>query len=108
MSRTHLNIKTGDTVLVLAGKDRGKRGKVIQVFPQLRKVVVEGVNQMTKNVRSRNTKDKGQKVQFNGPIHISNVMFIDPQSNHPTRLGRTTVGDKRVRRSVRSRQPITA
>ena len=63
-------IKTGDQVLVLSGKDKGKKGKVLQVFPQQQRVVVEGVNQMTKNVRARRQKEAGQRVQFNGPIHL--------------------------------------
>lgn len=99
-------IKTGDQVLVLSGKDKGKKGKVLQVFPQQLRVVVEGVNQMTKNVRARKEKESGQRVQFNGPIHLSNVMLIDPKSGHPTRLGSIVVGDKKVRKSVRSKEAI--
>ncbi len=102
-----LRIKTGDNVLVLAGKDKGKKGKVLQVFPEQLRVVVEGVNQMTKNVRARQEKETGQRVQFNGPIHLSNVMLIDPKSGKPTRVGATMVGDKKVRTSVRTKEPLS-
>jgi large subunit ribosomal protein L24 len=102
-----LKIKTGDQVLVLAGKDKGKKGKVLQVFPVQQRVVVEGVNQMTKNVRARKEKETGQRVQFNGPIHLSNVMLIDPKSGKPTRVGATMVGDKKVRVATRSKEPLS-
>ena len=103
----HPRIKTGDQVLVLSGKDKGKKGKVLQVFPGEWRVVVEGVNQMTKNVRARKEKETGQRVQFNGPIHLSNVMLIDPKTSKPTRVGASTVGDKKVRTSVRSKEPLS-
>ncbi len=102
-----LRLKTGDQVLVLAGKDKGKKGKILQVFPVQMRVVVEGVNQMTKNVRPRQQKESGQRVQFNGPIHLSNVMLIDPKTGKPTRVAMTQVGDKKVRMSVRSKEPIS-
>jgi large subunit ribosomal protein L24 len=101
-----VRIKTGDQVLVIAGKDKGKKGKVLQVFPQNRRVVVEGVNQMTKNVRARREKETGQRVQFNGPIHISNVMLIDPKTGKPTRVGMSMVADKKVRIAVRTKEPL--
>ncbi len=100
-------IKTGDMVLVITGKDKGKKGKVLQVLPSEWKVVVEGINSMTKNVRARQQNDQGQRVQFNGPIHLSNVMLIDSKSGHPTRVGSMMVNDKKVRRSVRSKEEIS-
>ncbi len=66
-------VKTGDTVMVLAGKDRGKTGKVLQVFPRLGRVSVQGINVMKRHMRSRRGGDKGQIVQFPMPIHLSNV-----------------------------------
>ncbi len=100
-------IKTGDQVLILSGKDKGKKGKVLQVFPGQWRVVVEGVNQMTKNVRARQEKESGQRVQFNGPIHLSNVMLIDPKSGKPTRVGSAMVGDKKVRKAIVSQEPLS-
>lgn len=95
-------LKTGDTVVVLTGKDRGKRGKVTQVFPRELRIVVEGINLMTKNIRGRKSGEKGQRVQFNAPIHFSNVMFVDPKSGQPSRLGHARVDGKKVRRVVRT------
>lgn len=99
-------IKTGDTVLVLTGKDAGKKGKVTQVFPRQGLVVVEGVNQMTKNVKARKEKEQGQRIQFNGPIKLSNVLFVDSKTGKPTRLGATIIDGKKLRRNVQSNEPV--
>jgi large subunit ribosomal protein L24 len=72
-----LRIKAGDMVKVIAGKDKGKTGKVVQVFPDLNRVVVEGVNQTKRHLRSRQSGQKGQVVEFSMPIHASNVMPLD-------------------------------
>lgn len=64
-------------VAIIAGKDKGKTGKVVQTFPQLNRVVVEGVNVCKKHLRSRRTGEKGQVVEFSMPIHASNVMLMD-------------------------------
>lgn len=101
-------IKSGDQVIVLAGKNKGKKGKVMQIFPAERLVVVEGVNAMTKNIRSRKQGEAGQKIQFNAPIHLSNVMFVDPKTGKPSRLGATIVGGKKVRRVIRTKETVTA
>ena len=82
-----MRIKKDDNVKVMAGKDRGKTGKVVQAFPRLGKIVVEGVNLTTRHLKVRRTGDKGQKVQFPGPIQASNVMLICPKCAEPTRLG---------------------
>lgn len=68
-----LLIKTGDEVLVTTGKSKGKKGKVLQVFPQLNRVVVEGVNLMKRHMKSRRQGEHGQIVEFPMPIHASNV-----------------------------------
>ncbi len=68
-----LHVKKNDTVQILAGKDKGKKGKVLQVFPKLNKVVVEGINMTVKNVRPKQQGEKGQVVRYNAPIHASNV-----------------------------------
>lgn len=69
-------ITKGDTVKIITGKDRGKQGKVIQVFPALAKVVVDGVNMYTKHLRPRKEGEKGQRVEFSAPIHVSNVKLV--------------------------------
>lgn len=82
-----MRIKKGDNVKVIAGKDRGKTGKVIQAFPERDRVVVEGVNAMAKHLKVRKQGAKGQKVEFSGPINASNVMLICPKCAKPTRVG---------------------
>jgi len=79
-------IKSGDKVKVIAGKDKGKTGKVLQVFPKLNRASVEGINIAVKHLKGRD-KQAGQKVEFPAPINISNLMLIDPKTNKPTRVG---------------------
>lgn len=71
-----LRIKTGDTVKVIAGKDRGKSGKVSQTFPSMNRVVVEGVNVCKRHMRTRKSGEKGQVLEFFMPIHASNVQVL--------------------------------
>lgn len=73
---TKLLIKTGDMVMVIAGKNKGKTGKILQTFPQLRRVVIEGINITKRHLRSRRQSDKGQIVEFPMPIHASNVQLM--------------------------------
>ena len=70
-----MKIKTGDNVRVLSGKDKGKEGKVTQIFPKSSRVIVDGVNKMVKHLRSRGSQ-AGQRIEFFGPIHASNVQII--------------------------------
>ncbi len=72
-----LRIKKGDTVVVIAGKDKGKTGKVMQAFPAMNRVVVEGVNQCKRHLRPQKRGEKGQVVEFFMPINASNVMLQD-------------------------------
>lgn len=74
-----LHIKSGDMVKVLTGKDKGKKGKVLQVFPKLNRVVVEGVNQSKRHLKTKQSGQKGQVVEFSMPIHASNVQVADKQ-----------------------------
>lgn len=78
MSKLH--IKTGDTVKVLAGKDKGKTGKVVQAFPKLGRVVVEGVAVTKRHLKTKATGAKGQVVEFSMPIDASNVMLVEGAS----------------------------
>ncbi|MEK7617652.1 MAG: 50S ribosomal protein L24 [Patescibacteria group bacterium] len=82
-----LRIKKGDTVKVLSGKDRGRTGKVLQVFPGIRKAVVENVNMHTKFERSKKAGQPGKKITFSSPMSVSKLQFIDPNSGKPTRVG---------------------
>ena len=96
-------IKVNDQVLVAAGKDKGKTGKVIQILPDKMQVVVDGVNIMYKHMRSQKRSDKGQRVQFNGPINLSNVLLLCPKCAKPTRVGfkisKTEGSDKKTNSS---------
>lgn len=87
MTKKHLKIKQGDTVRIIAGKDKGKEGKVIQVFPAMEKLVVEKANMMKKHLKPQKQGEQGQVVEFAAPVHISNVMILDPDTNKPSRIG---------------------
>ncbi|MFQ5492842.1 MAG: 50S ribosomal protein L24 [Candidatus Dojkabacteria bacterium] len=82
-----MKIKQGDTVKVISGKDRGKTGKVTQVFSRDQRVVVEGVNKVKKHQKSQGQEKPGGIFEFEAPVHVSNVMVIDPKSNKPSRVG---------------------
>ena len=104
-----LKIRRDDTVEVMSGKDAGKRGKVLRVDPKKRRVFVEGLNIVKRHERPRSLKQTqrsgtlGGVIEKEGPIHISNVMPLDPKSNEATRVGSTIEGDgRRVRVGKRS------
>jgi large subunit ribosomal protein L24 len=100
-----VKVKKGDTVLVIAGKDKGAKGKVIQAYPTRDRVLVEGVNRIKKHTRvSQNQRgaQSGGIVTQEAPIHVSNVMVLDSDGK-PTRVGKKTTDDgKRVRISRRN------
>jgi large subunit ribosomal protein L24 len=89
-----VKIKKNDQVQILAGKDRGARGKVLRVNPEKGTVVVERVNLIKRHTRQNPQKQiKGGILEREAPIHISNVMVIDPESGKPTRIGRKRLED---------------
>jgi large subunit ribosomal protein L24 len=103
-----MKIRKDDTVKVISGKDRGKTGRVLRVDPKADKVWVEAVNVQKRHTRPRALRDVqraqeiGGIVEAPGPIHVSNVMLIDPKSGEPTRVGIKREGDRRVRVARRS------
>jgi len=97
-----MKIKKDDKVIVIAGKDKGKTGKVIQVLPREDRVLVEGMNVRKIHVKPRGKDKKGQTVEKSLPIHISNVALIDPKDNKATRVGYKVEGGKKVRVAKRS------
>jgi large subunit ribosomal protein L24 len=106
-------IRRGDTVAVIAGKDAGKQGKVLRVDPRKSRLFVEGLNIVKRHQRPRSLKDtqRGGKVggviEKEGPIHISNVMVMDPRENKPTRVRvQRSAEGKRERVAVRSGQKL--
>jgi large subunit ribosomal protein L24 len=104
-----MKVKKGDTVVVIAGKDKGAKGKVIQSYPDRQKVLVEGVNRIKKHTRVTQTQRGAQSggiVTQEAPIHVSNVMVVDSDGK-PTRVGyRTNDEGKRVRISRRNGKDI--
>ena len=79
-------IKRGDRVVVIAGKDRGKRGTVRRMITKTNRVVVEGVNIVKKHQRARQAGQQSEIVEREAPLHISNVMLVDPSNDEPTRV----------------------
>ena len=92
-----LNVKKDDTVVVISGKDKGKTGKVLQTSPKEGKVIVEGLNMVTKHVKPRRQGEQGGIVKAEGAINASNVMLVCPKCGVATRVGHAMDGDKKVR-----------
>ncbi len=82
-----MKIRRGDLVLVRAGKDRGKRGRIKRVLPKKEQVIVEGVNLVKKHRRPRGQMDQGGIIELEAPLHVSRVMLICPRCKEPTRVG---------------------
>ena len=82
-----LHVKTGDTVVILSGKDKGKKGKVLEASPKEQKVIVEGLNIVTKHVKPRQMGQQGGIVKCEAPLYASKVMAVCPHCGKPTRLG---------------------
>jgi large subunit ribosomal protein L24 len=95
---SRLKIRRDDQVLVISGKDRGKTGRVIEVDPKKERVYVEGLNIVKRHQRPRpGSTDPGGVIEKPGPIHISNVMLIDPSDSKPTKVGIVREDGKRFR-----------
>jgi large subunit ribosomal protein L24 len=101
-----LKIKKGDTVYVNAGNDKGKTGKVLSVLKDEDRVIVEGINLVSKHTKPNSKQPQGGIIKQEAPIHISNLNLIDPKSNKPTRVGYRMDGDKKVRYAKKSGEEI--
>jgi large subunit ribosomal protein L24 len=107
-----MRIRRDDTVKVIAGKDRGKTGRVLRVDPKRERVYVEGLNIVKRHTRPRTLRDTqraqdiGGIIEREGPIHVSNVMLLDPDSNRPTRVAVKREGGRRMRVAKRSGKEI--
>ena len=95
-------IKKGDNVIVITGKDKGKKGKVTKALPSMDKVVIDGVNIKKRHTKPKKSGQKGQIIEIAAPLHVSNVQIVDPKDGKPTRVGVKIVGDKKVRVSKRT------
>jgi large subunit ribosomal protein L24 len=104
--RMRLHVTKGDTVQIVSGDDKGKRGKVLRVFPKTGRVTIQGVNIIKRHQRQTQTAEAGI-IQREAPIHHSKVMLIDPKSGEPSRVRRRIDADGTVERiAVKSDQPI--
>jgi large subunit ribosomal protein L24 len=107
-----MRIRTDDTVVLIGGKDAGKKGRVVRTDPKKRRVYVEGLNMIKRHERPRSQGDlknaqAGGIVEKEGPIDVSNVMLLDPKDNKPSRIGvRIDRGGKRVRYAKRTGNEI--
>ncbi|ACV59704.1 ribosomal protein L24 [Alicyclobacillus acidocaldarius subsp. acidocaldarius DSM 446] len=90
-----LRVKTGDKVVVIAGKDKSKQGRILKVYPKEGRVVVEGVNIVKRHTKPNPQHPEGGIVEKEAPIHVSNVMIVDPKTGEPTRVGYKFLEDGR-------------
>ncbi len=95
-------IKKNDSVMIIAGKERGKIGKVIRVQPQQERAVVERLNMIKRHVKPRGPQDSGGILEKEASIHLSNLMLVDPQDGRPTRVGFRVVDGRKMRVSRRT------
>jgi large subunit ribosomal protein L24 len=97
-----MNLKKGDTVVVISGSWKNKQGTVLQVLPKSGRVVVEGVNIVSRHTRPSQTNQDGGIIKKEAPIAACKVMIVDPKTNQPTRIGYKVEGDKKVRYAKKS------
>ena len=92
-----LNVKKGDTVVVISGKDKGKKGKIMVAQPDAERVIVQGTAMVTRHVKPRKQGQPGGRIEKEGPIHASKVMLVCPKCGKPTRVGHTVIDGEKVR-----------
>lgn len=101
-----MNVKVGDKVTVIAGKDKGKEGKIVKTLKNEQRVVIEGVNYVKKHVKG-DGQNAGSIVEIEAPIHVSNVMIIDPKTKKRTRIGHSVdKKGKKIRVAKKSNESI--
>lgn len=96
-----MHVKKGDEVLVIAGNDKGQRGRVLMVNPRKERVLVEGINMRTHHEKPTQENPQGGRLKREASIHVSNVMVIDPTTDEPTRIGRKRIDEEGGGRWVR-------
>ncbi|EQB9247631.1 50S ribosomal protein L24 [Listeria monocytogenes] len=101
-----MHVKKGDKVKVITGKDKGKSGKVLAAFPKKDRVLIEGINMVKKHTKPSSVNPQGGILNVEAPIHVSNVMLLDPKTGEPTRVGYEVKGDKKVRVAKKSGEVI--
>ncbi len=100
-------LKKGDTVIVLAGRDKGKQGEILSVSPKEGRALVQGVNMIIRHTRQSQT-SQGGRISKEAPIDLSNLAFKDPKTGEPTRVGFRMEGEKKVRFAKKSGETIDA
>lgn len=101
-----MHVKKGDKVKVISGKDKGQVGTILEAYPKKERVLVEGVNMMKKHSKPSNDNPQGGIVTKEAPIHVSNVMPLDPKTGEPTRVGYKVEDGKKVRIAKKSGQSL--
>ena len=98
-----MKIKKNDLVMIIAGNDRGKTGKILKVFPKANKVIIEGINMRKRHTKPTQKNPQGGILEKEAPINASNVMMLDPKTNEPTRLGAQIILDEKTGKKKRAR-----
>ena len=101
-----LRIRKDDMVYILSGKDKGKTGKILRVFPQDQKALVEHINMMKKTARKTQQNPQGGFVEREAPIHLSNIMLMDKKTNKPTRFSATFLKDGQKMRVAKKTKEV--
>lgn len=100
-----MKLKTNDNVIVTAGKDKGKKGKILKLLVDKNQIVVEKVNIRTKHIK-KSQSGPGEIIKYEAPISASSVQILDPKTGKPSRIGYRIVNNKKLRISVRSGEPL--
>ena len=98
-----MKIRKNDNVMVIAGNDRGKTGKVLKVFPKKNRVIVESINIRKRHTKPSQNNPQGGILEKEAPINVSNVMLIDPKTNEPSRIGSQIILDEKTGKNKRAR-----
>lgn len=101
-----MKIKKGDKVIVIAGKDKGKSGKIMRAFPRKDMVVIEGLNLRKRHQRPTSARQHGQIIEKAMPLHVSNVMIVDPKTGGRTRVTAKKISGKYTRVTKKSNTPL--
>ena len=101
-----MHVKKGDKVKVISGKDKGKEGVILEAFAKKERVLVEGINMIKKHAKPSQDNPQGGILNQEAPIHVSNVMPLDPKTGEPTRVGYKIVDGKKVRIAKKSGEPL--
>ena len=98
-----MKIRKEDNVIVIAGNNKGKTGKVLKVFPKENRVIIEGVNLRKRHTKPSQSNPQGGIMEIEAPIDASNVMLLDPKKNEPTKIGKKIIIDDKTGKKVRER-----